>query len=429
MSEADDHKKDLPRRIDEAIVKRLRRLRFHDALERRYQSDNLPTNAQYARYAGWTAVLAYNLMLAIEFGAGDFPAEAIPVVLLAAHGLVTAPCLTFIFLARRVRTPKRLDACMCAAYVLVTLASIILNLHMSSRAATNDAFIAVLIPVTCNIALPISFAMAALGSAFSVTALIALSLGHPGFSAESQSAMILLYLVAAIVTLAANYRHEWVSRANHLNYVRETLRSASIARANETLSAISRTDFLTGLPNRRDFDERCDAALARCLRDRTSVTVLLADIDNFKLYNDYHGHIQGDACLRSVARAIAAAVEGTGGVAGRFGGEEFAVVLPGLTADAAAALADRIRAAVLALRAPHEGLGDRRFITVSIGAASLNPEFPETSSELLSRADAALYRAKRGGRDRSEVDVPRDARAYDGFDRPPSEAAVRVLSA
>ena len=405
MSEIEPHDETFLRRIDDAIANRSPWLRFPDELERRYRSDAMSTNTRHARYAGWAAVVAYNVMLAAEFAAGDFSAHATPFVLLASQGLVTAPWLAFVGLAKFIRNPRRLDEYMGAAYALVTLASLFLNLNMADRPATYDAFTSVLIPVTCNIALPLSFAMAARGSAFSVTALIAMCLARSGFSSDAQSAMILLYLVGATVTLVANYRYEWVSRTHYLNCLRQAVLNADIARANATLTTISRTDFLTGLANRRDFDERFNASLTRCLRERTSLTVLLIDIDHFKWFNDQHGHIEGDVCLRSVAQAIATTVERAGGFTGRFGGEEFAVLLPILSSDATTALAERIRASVKALGIANVGPEDQGLLSVSIGVAALNPAYPETANELLSRADAALYRAKRGGRDRAEVDL------------------------
>ena len=154
MSEDADQDNKLLGRVDEAIVNRSNGLRYPDALEQQYQSDNLAARAQHARYAGWAAVLAYNVMLTVKFVTGEFPAHAIPTVLLAAHGLVTAPSLMFIFLARFESHPRRLDSYMAAAYAMVTLASVVLNLNMNSHAATYDAFTSVLIPVTCNIALP-----------------------------------------------------------------------------------------------------------------------------------------------------------------------------------------------------------------------------------------------------------------------------------
>jgi diguanylate cyclase (GGDEF)-like protein len=117
------------------------------------------------------------------------------------------------------------------------------------------------------------------------------------------------------------------------------------------------------------------------------------------------GHPEGDKCIRAIANAVDAAAGAPPCFAGRIGGEEFAVVLPGFAVGAAAAAATRIRAAVEHLRLPHPALGERRIVSISVGAACLNPACPEAPETLLSRADAALYRAKRAGRDRAEFDL------------------------
>jgi diguanylate cyclase (GGDEF)-like protein len=159
------------------------------------------------------------------------------------------------------------------------------------------------------------------------------------------------------------------------------------------------------LSNRRDFDQRFAAAVRQACDEGGTLAVLMIDIDHFKLYNDALGHPEGDKCIRAVAEAIAATVGPSPNFAGRLGGEEFAVVLPEAGVEAASAMAGRLRSAVQALRIPHPALGERRIVSVSLGAACLNPACPEAPEALLARADAALYRAKRAGRDRAEFDL------------------------
>ncbi|MBV8472356.1 MAG: GGDEF domain-containing protein [Hyphomicrobiales bacterium] len=157
--------------------------------------------------------------------------------------------------------------------------------------------------------------------------------------------------------------------------------------------------------NRRVFDERLAAAVTQSSSTSRPLAALVLDIDNFKLYNDVHGHPEGDACLRKVAQAIAGVVREDDWVACRIGGEEFAVVLSGAGVDAAVAVANRIRSAVEALQISHRGLADGATVTVSVGVASLNPMSPESPDSLIARADAALYTAKRSGRDKIEIDL------------------------
>jgi diguanylate cyclase (GGDEF)-like protein len=175
-------------------------------------------------------------------------------------------------------------------------------------------------------------------------------------------------------------------------------RTEELELANRRLQQLSITDPLTGLANRRQLGDRLAAAWQRGLHTGDQVTVAMIDVDHFKLYNDRYGHPAGDACLRRVAAAAAAAVRGNDLVA-RYGGEEFAILLHCDDLEAARRTAERVRAAVETLEVPHEKSSTGR-VTVSVGVAAMVPS-PDTSPEhLIEAADAQLYRAKRGGRNR-----------------------------
>jgi diguanylate cyclase (GGDEF)-like protein len=195
---------------------------------------------------------------------------------------------------------------------------------------------------------------------------------------------------------------------------------------NAALRVLSDCDSLTGIANRRALDDRLDQEWRRAARHGQPLGLLMIDIDHFKRYNDHYGHLQGDACLRRVAQALADTVTRAGDLAARYGGEEFAVLLPGSCLTAAAALGARVCAAVRALDLPHAGSDAARQVTVSIGVASGVPRpvptlpGPQATSPpaadgaagleciaaLLTRADRALYAAKAAGRDRVCVDEP-----------------------
>lgn len=392
-------------KIDAYLAKPPITLFFDREIEAIFVRDRSAMRARQAYLAGLIAVLAFNVMLCVEYASGEIEPTAAVRVLVASHAIVTIPCLVFAAVLRRNASAKLRELLMALGYGLVTVGSVVLNQNLRGEAAVYDAFTSVLIPITCNIALPMAFVTAALGSAFGVAALTVSAFLHAGFSPDAQSAMATLYGAGAVMTLVANYRFELAERTNYLNYLRESLRNADIARANRHLTQLSRTDFLTGLPNRRDFDERLAVAVRRSCEEGRPLTVLVLDIDNFKLYNDVYGHLEGDGCLRRVAQAIAGAAASEGCFAGRIGGEEFAVALPGAEIETAGVVADRIRGAVRALKIQHRGLGDRRYVTISVGVAALNPLCPEEPVPLLARADAALYKAKRDGRDKIEIDL------------------------
>ena len=159
------------------------------------------------------------------------------------------------------------------------------------------------------------------------------------------------------------------------------------------------TDALTGIANRRAFDKALRGEWRRCRRSGEAISVLIVDIDHFKHFNDTFGHLVGDAALVTVARAMAALLGREGDLLARFGGEEFAVVLPGADADGARTVGLDLIEAVRGITLRQ---ADDASLTVSVGTASWGPGDPlDKADELLGRADEALYAAKAGGRDRA----------------------------
>lgn len=168
--------------------------------------------------------------------------------------------------------------------------------------------------------------------------------------------------------------------------------------ANAELARLSTTDALTGLFNRRHFDEALESELARARRSGQPLALLFIDVDEFKRYNDALGHPAGDACLQKVADVLRRNVQRAGEFAARIGGEEFAIVASNHDSAAALALAERIRIEIEHLDLPHPG-AERGHVTISIGVVAGEPVSPDQSpATLVAQADAALYEAKRQGR-------------------------------
>lgn len=184
-----------------------------------------------------------------------------------------------------------------------------------------------------------------------------------------------------------------------LKAVVETLRDLTDEKmALLALEKLATRDGLTGLANRRCFDDTLAAEWARALRQSQPISLLMVDVDNFKAYNDANGHLGGDECLKRIATAVASEMRANDLVA-RYGGEEFAVILPNQALKGAAIVAERIRRRVEQLRLPN-GLAPLRQVTVSIGAATAIAGPDNCASDLVATADAALYRAKHLGRNR-----------------------------
>ena len=169
--------------------------------------------------------------------------------------------------------------------------------------------------------------------------------------------------------------------------------------ANKELVRISSSDGLTGVANRRFFDETIALEWRRARRHSNSIAMLMCDVDFFKLFNDTYGHQAGDDCLRKVATAISLNTERPSDLVARYGGEEFVVVLAETTIGGALMVAEKIRQAIRELNIAHESSPGGR-VTMSIGIASAAPGFDNPPDDLIHAADKALYRAKREGRDR-----------------------------
>ncbi|MEW6372888.1 MAG: diguanylate cyclase [Pseudomonadota bacterium] len=172
----------------------------------------------------------------------------------------------------------------------------------------------------------------------------------------------------------------------------------------ESLRARSYVDGLTGIANRRYFDVALERELRRAQRSGGALSLLLMDIDSFKAYNDHFGHQGGDACLSTVAQALAAMLKRPADVAARYGGEEFAAILPDTTLEQARVHANAIREHVAALALEHAPKALRPIVTLSIGVACVDGKRGNEAAALIEAADKALYAAKRGGRNRVVAD-------------------------
>ncbi len=174
----------------------------------------------------------------------------------------------------------------------------------------------------------------------------------------------------------------------------------TLKRQTDLLRRMTVTDGLTGVPNRRCFDEVLETEWRRCQRAGLSLAVIMSDIDHFKAFNDHYGHQAGDACLTAVARCLYTCVRRPPDLLARIGGEEFACVLPQETLDGAILVAERMLDCVRALAIPHTQSSCAPNVTVSLGIAAMSPTRDGLPTALVAAADAQLYQAKAAGRNR-----------------------------
>lgn len=178
------------------------------------------------------------------------------------------------------------------------------------------------------------------------------------------------------------------------------LMQSELNRVSHKLKRMSIIDVLTDLYNRRFFNEYFQREWDSAVRSGTALAVLMIDVDFFKKYNDFYGHLMGDSCLQSIAAALKNSIKRPRDTIARYGGEEFVVLLPETDRSGAITVAENLLESVRALAIPHVMSPDIGIISISIGVAVGHPTRDDNQSELLNAADEAMYRAKAGGRDR-----------------------------
>ena len=174
-------------------------------------------------------------------------------------------------------------------------------------------------------------------------------------------------------------------------------RERELIASNDRLTVMASIDMLSGLANRRGFQSRMDFEWLKAQQCETELSLLMIDVDHFKLYNDTYGHPEGDLCLTRLGKTLYRIATETFGFAGRYGGEEFCLLLPNTGAMRAIEIAELVRISVLGLEMPH-ATSSHQCVTVSVGVASTRPNDGQGPGDLIEAADAALYAAKRRGR-------------------------------
>lgn len=231
-----------------------------------------------------------------------------------------------------------------------------------------------------------------------------------GYAADPRTLLAFFIPVVApgtaLLILDGSERMQILAAAMCLYGVVILLASAPVYRSinrsielNIRLRELSEQDGLTGLSNRRHFDETLQKELDRAARSDQALSLLLLDIDHFKAYNDHYGHVAGDHCLRLVSEAISGCIRRSGELLARYGGEEFALLLPNTNKQQLATVVERLQQAIRKCAIPHEGRRDGLdCVSASIGGTTVEGDYPANPERLIENADTALYSAKNHGR-------------------------------
>lgn len=369
-------------------------LRFTPELEARFEQDTGPKRRQQLLLAGAAALTIYDLFPINDLFVRPLTLE---LAVLLRLGVMTPLGLVALWLIHRGVNARLREFLMSATVTVAVTLSSALFFVSDSPSNIFDPFAFCLIFVAANVAYPLRFVHALVTSSVNLLIIAAFVVPYQPMMVEAKFFVAAALIGCSVFTLMANFRLELSERRTYLLLLRERIRAEAALTNNEALVAISNTDSLTDLANRRSFEETFAAAWKAFMVSSESIALLMIDVDNFKRYNDRFGHPAGDRCLRDVARAMRQQVR-DGDFIARVGGEEFAVILMQAHPNKPFAVAERIRKAVEQLQIAHDGIDGQDVVTVSIGIALSRPGLTDSPSALVTEADAALYEAKSRGR-------------------------------
>ncbi len=382
--------------------KALSSLRFPAALERQFVDDSAARRLRYFLISGVLSLLVFNGFLLVDYlMAPDvfWLAVKIRVGLFTPFAVIS---LALVWTQRHRMSPQTstfVGECLVlisGAFAAACLAYILSN----SRTPTSQYYHVGLMVVIMygNVVQRLRFWYAI---AFSLT-VYAIHIGGvmmvPAFNPRLILPIALLIGATMVFTLMANYALERDERRQYLLSLRRKHLLQDLGEVQQRLQQLSRMDSLTGLFNRRHFQQYLAQTWQRALYDQAPVAVLMLDVDHFKQYNDRYGHPVGDQCLMHVAHAMQDSLRRPGDLVARYGGEEFIAVLPGADKDTAHQAAERIREAIIKQGLMHEASATAAMVTASIGVISCRAREGVQEQDLIAAADSALYKAKQAGR-------------------------------
>lgn len=338
--------------------------------------------------------IIFDLFLFAQFKSAP---ELVPLSAALRMLVFTPACLLFLALDRRFRLDRLYEPTLLLLAGMAAVFSAILCVRTTSPDTLSDLRATPLILLTTGLMLRLSPQAVFVNCFVAASSFLTGILISPIVPRAELGSLIATDLAVAAATIVFSLMLEQRDRSVFLIRTADSIRRADLATRNTTLLAASQTDALTGVGNRRAFDDALCAAWESCLRAGQPLGLLMMDIDHFKAYNDHYGHQGGDQCLARVAALAQTQIRAIDLLA-RYGGEEFGVVMVGASAIVVNMIAERVRAQIELAQLPHAGIAGQ--VTLSIGAASMVPRMQNAQRQLVERADHCLYEAKRAGRNR-----------------------------
>ena len=386
----------LLKEVESELVSNFHGAKFSPTIENLFKDATaVPRGKVFVRTALIGTVI-YNLFLFLD---AIMVPDVIWLAVLLQLGFVTPVVIGYIVAISRFEVDAEFPAFLCL--LLMLLSTIAIFLASTSSYVNLFACLFGVFIICGNVTLAMGLRSAV---NFSIVSLVIGSTAivlHPAlYFADRIFAVVLLFTTASY-SLVGCVRIEAGERSAYLSALRDSLRARLLDVSNQRLTALVSLDGLTGIGNRRYFDESIEE-LCRTSASHQSIALLLIDIDYFKKFNDRHGHPVGDTCLRTVAQGLAAEAATDATAVARYGGEEFAVLIKNGSMDYSLKLAERLRCVVEKLTIPVD-TGEPLTVTISVGCAAIVSSEFVSPAELISAADAALYKAKRAGRNRVEA--------------------------
>ena len=379
-------------------------LAFEPELEREFMDDYFDNSLPQARRAVLVAALLY-----VSFGALDAavaPATMKTLWLIRFAGFL--PLSTVVFLLTRAAFFRRVWQPVLAAWSLAAGLGIV-GMIAAVRGEAQSSYYAglILVFIVLYTWSRVRFVWATVVGWLIVAAYEVLTIGFLRSPARATWTNNFFFIGANLLGMMACYSIERYARTDFLKErllreEEEKVRraNAELREKNEELRGLAEVDDLTRIPNRRMFEQELKRAWRRAVRTSKPLSLLLCDVDDFRAFNDAHGRQAGDECLVRVAGAVSGAGRRPGDYATRYGGAEFAVLLQDTGLEGAQHVAERIARAVRGLAIPHARGTAAKQVTVSVGAASIQPTHEQGAEALVRKADECLYQAKGEGRNR-----------------------------
>lgn len=376
-------------------------LNFCPELEQGYEQEQAPRVARFHMRVGAFLLFSFNLFLISDWylTRASFPYAVI------ARLLIFTPVVAWLLRVARYNERRTYRE---VAIATIALLAVLTSLYLGFGDASVFAFRVE--PVILTILILLTTVFRIMPSVTSVA--VALSVALTGAAmvfrfhlpVEMWAPNLTIFSTAALLMLTANYLSTRARRIAYLMQLRSDLQSELLSRRNHELRKISERDELTGVNNRYSYERHVKAVFADAVKRSASLSVVMVDVDHFKITNDQYGHLYGDRVLRRVGALIQEALRGEKDFVARFGGEEFVVLLPDTHLHAATKVAERIRnlVEIAGSPAPFEDVVPMMcYTTVSCGVASMVPSADQSPEQLLAAADQAMYRAKAEGRNRT----------------------------